>query len=111
MYGLIKVSSDLISKLNAKNLIVTLGAEGILIRHKNELLETGNLPAFADIAIDTAGAGDAFLVTASLMLKSGVDIWQAAFMGNIASSVQVNIRGNVPLTKALLVEQMDKFIK
>lgn len=109
--GLIQVSSDLISKLNSKNLIVTLGAEGILIRHQGELLETGNLPAFADTAIDTAGAGDAFLVTASLMLKSGVDIWQAAFMGNIASSVQVNIRGNIPLTKAMLFKQMDSFIK
>tara|TARA_R110001583_G_scaffold131271_1_gene282992 strand:+ start:2074 stop:3555 length:1482 start_codon:yes stop_codon:yes gene_type:complete len=109
--GLIQVSSDLTSKLNADNLIVTLGAEGVLIRHRGETLETDNLPAFSDNAIDTAGAGDAFLVTTSLMLKGGANIWQAAFVGNIASSVQVNIRGNVPLTKKLIIEQIDRFIK
>jgi rfaE bifunctional protein kinase chain/domain len=109
--GLIQVSSDLTNKLNAKNLIVTLGSEGVLIRHQGELLETDNLPAFADTAIDTAGAGDAFLVTSSLMLKSGLSIWQAAFMGNIASAVQVNIRGNVPLTKDMLLIQIEKHLK
>jgi rfaE bifunctional protein kinase chain/domain len=109
--GLIQVSSDLTNKLNAKNLIVTLGSEGVLIRHQGKLLETDNLPAFADTAIDTAGAGDAFLVTSSLMLKSGLSIWQAAFMGNIASAVQVNIRGNVPLTKDMLLIQIEKYLK
>ncbi|WP_339898149.1 PfkB family carbohydrate kinase [Paraglaciecola polaris] len=109
--GLIQVSSDLTRKLNAKNLIVTLGSEGVLIRHQGEQLETDNLPAFTETAIDTAGAGDAFLVASSLMLKSGLSIWQAAFMGNIASAVQVNIRGNVPLTKDMLLIQIEKHLK
>jgi bifunctional ADP-heptose synthase (sugar kinase/adenylyltransferase) len=109
--GLIQVSSDLADKLNTKNLIVTLGAEGVLIRHRDEILETDNLPAFAESAVDTAGAGDAFLVTASLVLKTGLDIWRAAFLGNIASSVQVNIKGNVPLTREMINFQLDKFLK
>jgi rfaE bifunctional protein kinase chain/domain len=110
--GLIQVSSDLAKSLNAQNLVVTLGAEGILIRHQGrQLLETDNLPAFTDTAIDTAGAGNAFLVTASMMLKSGLDIWRAAFMGSVASAVQVNIRGNVPLTKEMLIGQMEKYLK
>lgn len=113
--GLVQVSSDLSEKLNADNLIVTLGAEGVLIRHRDSspphFLETDNLPAFASSAIDTAGAGDAFLVAASLMLKSGANIWQSAFMGSVASSLQVNIRGNVPLTKDMLEQQMNQFIK
>lgn len=108
--GLIQVSDNLTAKLSAQNLIVTLGAEGILIRHQEEFLQTDNLPAFSETALDTAGAGDAFMVTTSLLLKCGLTIWQAAFMGSVASAIQVNIKGNTPLSKAALIEKMDAFL-
>ncbi|SHG05207.1 rfaE bifunctional protein, domain I [Marisediminitalea aggregata] len=106
--GLIEVSKDLVEKLNAQNLMVTLGGEGVLIRHMNEdgLLETDNLPAFADSAIDTAGAGDAMFVTCALMLASGASIWQAAFVGSVSSSIQVSVRGNVPIAKQAIYRKL-----
>jgi rfaE bifunctional protein kinase chain/domain len=106
--GLIQVSKELSEKLGARNVIVTLGAEGILIRHQNQsgILDTDNLPAFASSAIDTAGAGDAMLVTTALMLASGASIWQAAFVGSVSSSIQVNVRGNIPITKPAIFEKM-----
>ncbi|MCU7555011.1 PfkB family carbohydrate kinase [Alteromonas sp. ASW11-19] len=100
--GLIEVSKGVAEKLNAKNVMVTLGAEGVLIRHLNPVsgvLDTDNLPAFSDTAIDTAGAGDAMYVTTALMLASGASIWQAAFMGSISSAIQVDVRGNIPISK------------
>lgn len=99
--GLIEVSKGLADKLQAQHVMVTLGAEGVLIRRRdnNNLLETDNLPALSDTAIDTAGAGDAMFVTTTLMLASGASIWQAAFVGSVSSSIQVNVRGNIPISK------------
>ncbi|WJG10600.1 PfkB family carbohydrate kinase [Aliiglaciecola sp. LCG003] len=110
--GLIQVSKDLAEKLSAQNVIVTLGAEGILIRHLNSqgILDTDNLPALADSAIDTAGAGDAMFVTTALMLASGASIWQAAFVGSVSSSIQVNVRGNIPITKPAIFEKMSNLL-
>lgn len=111
--GLIQVSLDLANKLKAFNLIVTLGSEGILIRHRADMtspLETDNLPALADSAIDTAGAGDALFVTTTLMLCAGASIWQAAFVGSVSSSIQVNTRGNHPLPKQKLLQKINELV-
>jgi rfaE bifunctional protein kinase chain/domain len=112
--GLIQVTSDLANQLNTNNLIVTLGAEGVLIRHREDLnssLETDNLPALSDVAIDTAGAGDAFFVATTLMLCTGASIWQASFIGSVASAVQVNTMGNVPINTEELVKKIQELIQ
>ncbi|MBR9791088.1 MAG: adenylyltransferase/cytidyltransferase family protein [Gammaproteobacteria bacterium] len=111
--GLIEVSKGVAEKLNARNVLVTLGGEGVLIRHLNpetRVLETDNLPAFADAAIDTAGAGDAMFVTTALMLASGANIWQAAFVGSIGSCIQVGVRGNVPISKQSIYHKLGELL-
>ncbi|MBU3022200.1 PfkB family carbohydrate kinase [Aestuariibacter sp. A3R04] len=111
--GLIQVSKDLAEQLIATNLIVTLGSEGILIRHRVSLTDellTDNLPALTDNAIDTAGAGDALLVTATLMLCTGASIWQAAFVGSVSSAIQVNTRGNLPLPKHKVLSKISELV-
>lgn len=111
--GLIQVSMDLADKLKTTSLIVTLGAEGILIRHRNTLddvLQTDNLPALADNAIDTAGAGDALFVTTTLMMCAGATIWQAAFVGSVSSAIQVNTRGNLPLPKHKVLAKIGELV-
>lgn len=111
--GLIHVSRDLANRLRAQNVVVTLGAEGVLIRHRiNDLddLETDTLPALAESAIDTAGAGDAFFVTSTLMMSAGATIWQAAFVGSIASAIQVNTRGNIPISSEKVLKKLNEFI-
>ncbi|GEA11681.1 PfkB family carbohydrate kinase [Alteromonas sp. KUL49] len=111
--GLIEVSKSLSETLDAKNVLVTLGGEGVLIRHLNpqtNVLDTDNLPAFADSAIDTAGAGDAMFVTTALMLASGANIWQAAFVGSISSSIQVSVRGNVPISKSAINKKLSELL-
>lgn len=111
--GLIQVSLDLANKLKATSLIVTLGAEGILIRHRttlDDVLQTDNLPALAENAIDTAGAGDALFVTTTLMMCAGASIWQAAFVGSVSSAIQVNTRGNLPLPKQKVLSKISELV-
>lgn len=112
--GLIQVSTTLGQTLQAKNVIVTLGGEGALIRHynaKTDGWETDNLPALANNTVDIAGAGDAFFVTSSLALVTGLSVWQAAFLGSVAASIQVNVRGNIPISKQQVLESCAEFLQ
>ena len=47
--------------------------------------------------IDIAGAGDSLLVLSSLALALETSIWEAALLGMIASALQVNQVGNLPI--------------
>ncbi|XOV79275.1 MAG: PfkB family carbohydrate kinase [Aestuariibacter sp.] len=110
--GLIQVSTDLAQLLNADNVIVTLGPEGILIRSRSDHgWDTDRLPALSNSAVDTAGAGDALFVTAGLSLISDATAWQAAFLGSVSASIQVNVRGNIPIKKEVLIDNLHRYVK
>ncbi len=98
--GLIHVSESLGHTLGAKYVFVTLGEDGVLIRSKNEKnawWDTDDLPALNTNPKDVAGAGDAMLTASALSLCSGSSIWQAAFIGSVASAIQVSQLGNTPI--------------
>lgn len=98
--GLVSIASNVCSNTQCKNLIITLGAAGILIHRptdvKNVLL-TDELPALNKNSSDVAGAGDSLLVTTTMCLALGCNIWEAAYIGSIAAANQVNRIGNIPL--------------
>ena len=106
--GLITVSANLGEMLNAENLFVTLGAEGVLIRKRlaSGEYDTDELPALNGNPKDVAGAGDAMLTSSSLALVSGANIWEAAILGSLASACQVGREGNIPLQQASILEDI-----
>ena len=54
---------------------------------------------------DVAGAGDSLLITTSLALARGANIWEASFLGSLAAAIQIGRVGNIPLEiKELLPE-------
>jgi rfaE bifunctional protein kinase chain/domain len=99
--GLVVLAEKLRQKACNRNVIITLGAEGILIHaetnKKNKWL-TDRLPAMNTAPKDVAGAGDSFLTCASMALASGADIWKSSYLGSLASACQVGRIGNIPLT-------------
>ncbi len=102
--NLVLVSENLGERLQAEHLIVTLGSEGVLIRSRDA---TGGwlideLPALNLNPVDPAGAGDAFLTSTAMALQVGASIWEAAYIGSIASACQVGRTGNIPLQAAEL---------
>jgi len=98
--GLAVLSEMLIEKANAKNIITTLGNEGILIHtsDNNEEYLTDRLPALNTSPKDVAGAGDSFLVCCSMSLAVGSNIWESSYLGCLAAACQVGRIGNIPLT-------------
>lgn len=98
--GLVVLAEKLRIKARAKNIALTLGAEGLLAHAatagQDEWL-TDRLPAFNRAPKDSAGAGDSLLITCSLAMAVGADIWQSLYFGSIAAACQVSRVGNMPL--------------
>ncbi|MBM3206744.1 MAG: adenylyltransferase/cytidyltransferase family protein [Candidatus Staskawiczbacteria bacterium] len=98
--GLAVLAERLHEKAKTSHLIITLGAEGLLIyspESKSNNLETDLLPAFNSSPKDVSGAGDSFLICSSMALSLGANIWESAYLGSIASACQVSRIGNTPL--------------
>ena len=99
--GLVVIAEKLRKKSRAKNIIVTLGTEGLLAHtapKTNDEWPTDRLPAFNRAPKDSAGAGDSLLACSSLSLAVGADIWQSMYLGSIAAACQVSRVGNIPLS-------------
>ena len=109
--GLVVIAEKLRERANAENILVTLGAEGILIHpkvtEKGQWL-TDRLPALNTAPKDSAGAGDCLLVCTSMALALGRSIWESAYLGSLAAACQVGRTGNIPLSAAELLVEINK---
>ena len=99
--GLVILAEKLRKKSGAKNIVMTLGAEGLLAHaaspRRGEWF-TDRLPAFNTAPKDSAGAGDSLLTCCSMAMAVGADIWQSIYLGSLAAACQVSRVGNIPLS-------------
>lgn len=107
--GLAAISEQLIDRAGATHLVVTMGAEGALINSAGDGgLITDRLQAFNPSPKDVSGAGDSFFMGSAMALRAGADIWQSSYVGALAAALQVSRVGNLPLTTAELVAEIDE---
>ena len=109
--GLIVLAEQLQSKSNCKNLLLKIGENGVLIHSyfkNHKKWETDKIPALNDSPKDVAGAGDSMLISSSLALSVGANIWEAALIGSIAASIQVSRVGNKPITFTEIIEYLNR---
>lgn len=108
--GLVVLAEMLRKSARARNIVLTLGAEGVLA-HTGPSTEgawvTDRLPALNRAPKDPAGAGDSFLACASMALVAGVDLWQSAYLGSLAAACQVGRIGNAPLSPRDIEAEID----
>jgi rfaE bifunctional protein kinase chain/domain len=106
--GLVILAEKLRAQSKARNILLKLGGEGLLIHADQERKDdwhTDRLSAFNMAPKDVAGAGDSLLIASAMTLSSGGNIWEAACLGSLAAAVQVSRVGNTPIcTKELLME-------
>jgi ribokinase len=87
-------AADFFLRHGARNVLVTLGARGVLV--KNSQL-CRHIPAIeAGRVIDTTGAGDAFIGGFAVALAEGADILAAARFGCAVAGVAVTRVGTAP---------------
>lgn len=108
--GLAVLAEDLRTKAAAKNVIITLGGDGMLVHGRGEdgNYLTDRLPAFNQAPKDVAGAGDSLFTATSMALCSGADIWRSAYLGGVAAACQVSRVGNSPLRAADIKAEINR---
>jgi rfaE bifunctional protein kinase chain/domain len=100
--GLVVLADKLMSKSEAKHILLKLGSEGMLAQlanKENKMPHTERLDALNAQPIDVSGAGDSVLITATLALAAGANLWEASLLGSIAAFIQVGRVGNVPISR------------
>lgn len=103
--GLIVLAEELRKKTLAENIILKLAEEGLIIHsHSKGAAHNDRVPALNSFPKDVAGAGDSLLISAAMALACKSNIWEAVYIGSLASAVQVSRVGNLPLSKANLIE-------
>mgnify|MGYP000864572560 CR=1 FL=1 len=109
--GLPLVAWKLIEQTRASNLIVTLGADGLIafsglpVAAQSEggwarRLSSEHIPALSTMPLDPMGCGDSLLTVATLALTCGAGLTAAAYLGAAAAAVQVQRLGNIPISPA-----------
>ena len=107
--GLVILAEALRQKASAEHILVTLGAEGLLIYardREHDRMFTDRLSAFNTAPKDVADAGDSLLTCAAMALAVNADIWQAAYLGSVGAACQVSRVGNSPLTARDLIMEL-----
>lgn len=84
-----KVAEE-ICEMGVKNVIITLGSKGCLIREEGV---SYRIDAFKVEPVDTTAAGDTFNGALCVGLSEGMDLKQAAVMASKASSIAVTRMG------------------
>jgi rfaE bifunctional protein kinase chain/domain len=106
--GLVVLSDKLAENASAKYIFTTLGAEGMMIyNNSKDALLTDNINALGNVVKDVSGAGDSLLICSSMALCVGADIWQSAYLGSIASAIQVSRIGNIPIKKEEILKELE----
>ena len=105
--GLVVLADKLMAKTSAQNILLKLGSDGMIaqLAQKSELMpHTERLDALNPNPVDVSGAGDSVLITASLALAAGANLWQASLLGSIAAFIQVGRVGNIPITSSEITQ-------
>ncbi len=88
--------------------VETLGAEGARILNSGRRME---VPAYAGDAVDTTGAGDAFIAGFMAEYADGEDVEWCAAVGSAAASAVVETVGpSIRITKRELLERAEKVL-
>ena len=99
--GLVVLAEQLRQQSSARNILLKIGEEGVLIHaHDNNGGDgwlTDRINALNSAPRDVAGAGDSLLISSALTLVSGGTIWEATLIGSLAAAIQVGRVGNTPL--------------
>ena len=110
--GLIVLVEKLRKKTKAKNVLLKLGQEGILIHTGNDKKNikwlTDKIGPMNLHPKDVSGAGDCLFVVSSMAKVSGANIWETAFLGSLASAIQVSRTGNIPLQLKELLREINQ---
>jgi rfaE bifunctional protein kinase chain/domain len=97
-----KAGSEILERLEAQNVLLTLGAHGMMLFEANG--EVSHVPTFARHVADVSGAGDTAIATLSACVAAGADIREAAMLANLAAGIVCGEPGVVSIQPQQLLD-------
>jgi len=91
-------------KYQPRFLVITLGADGMLLSEKGKVIQ--QIPTYAREVADVSGAGDTVIAALTLALAAGASLEQAACFANMAAGVVVAKVGTAVATPAEIIHFM-----
>lgn len=91
--GIDEMAQILVDKLSLDKIIITLGAEGMVMMDTNLSQKLKHIPTVAKEVFDVSGAGDTAISAIVASLASGASLEEAGWIGNCASGVVVAKKG------------------
>ncbi len=100
------VCARLDERYGSKNIVITLGEDGMLLSAAGKLIRT--IPTAAREIYDVSGAGDTALAGLVLALTSGAGLEEAAHFANAAAGVVVAKLGTATVTPEELLDHVSR---
>lgn len=101
-----KAGTKLLSKLNCRMVLITLGENGMAVFQKNKPMK--HIPTVAQEVFDVSGAGDTVIASYTLSLASGADPIAAAHISNCAAGIVVGKVGIAVVAPEELLSRIKK---
>jgi D-beta-D-heptose 7-phosphate kinase/D-beta-D-heptose 1-phosphate adenosyltransferase len=103
--ALFEVGRILLEKWDTKNLLITLGEQGMMLFRDGE--KPFHIPTRAQEVYDVSGAGDTAIALLTLALSAGATAVEAADISNHASGIVVGKLGTATVTPAELITSFE----
>lgn len=99
---ILRVGTNLLDKLGAENILLTLGEHGMALFERNGMVS--RVPTVAKKVADVSGAGDTVISTLTMALVGGASMKEAATLANCAGGIVCGYVGIVPIDREELIE-------
>lgn len=97
-----KAGSQLLRDLDAENVLITEGANGMTLFGRTD--RSTHFDAVARTVYDVTGAGDTVIATLAVAAAAGLELEDAAMIANIAAGIAVGRVGTAVISQAELAE-------
>lgn len=95
------VAGAIFEQFNPEKLVITLGAEGMLLGERGKII--GRIKTEAREVFDVSGAGDTVVAVLTAALAAGEDLETAAALANKAAGIVVSHLGTAPISRSELL--------
>ncbi len=101
---ILEVGAELRRKVNAANIVITRGKEGMSLITEAEAV---HMKTFARQVFDVTGAGDTVIAALAMAFVGGFTLPEACVFGNVAAGVVVGKVGCVPCRRSEMVDYIN----
>jgi D-beta-D-heptose 7-phosphate kinase/D-beta-D-heptose 1-phosphate adenosyltransferase len=110
-----EVGWKILERLEARSLLVTLGAQGMALFENGQINKSKRsltrIPTMARKVYDVTGAGDTVIATMTMAVAAGATLREAAFIANVAAGEVVAQIGTAQVERQRLKDLIAEFVQ